>query len=1728
MQKLEKRHPFKTMLALLLAILLAFSPLSLFADGGAEEVELYEYYEYEYEEEKEIVEEQDEDYDEDEYDELEEDADEITEVSFEGEVGITPASLPTPTFHWDFNETLTSVVGGRTATEHTTGGTSFVPLGQNNYAVWMNGSGLNLGTGIINSAAYTISMWVYPTALTNFTSAFFAYNAPNWLSIAPSVAWGPSTAVWVESGLYPRPWYGQYSNRIPINAWSHLTLAVDGTTLIFYINGVEVGRNISHDPFHADMQDIFSSGTTQFFLGHNHWDPSFQGLMDDVRIWNGEALSPQDIADLFALYTPGTPSFPPVGIPPGLHNPPLPPRNAAGARHWPFNNSLNGAISIEHRTGDNSFNTIVADTNIGPAPTFVEDRHGNPTGAVQFNGTGGLFLGHGVIDTAAYSISFWIRPDVLAPSGNFGSVFFGAVGQQSWISIHPASQLRSAPGTFALWSGTDWRDNVSDERLTLGEWQHVVAVVAANGAVTLYRNGQILDMRYTQNLASIFTGLTPGRFYLGLNQFGDPLFHGAISDLMVFNRALTAADVLVLHNPDLYIPGNDPAGTPTLPPLVNGAHHWPFDTDLSGAVAVRTNPNFTGTDTTLAGNILLVPGRDGNAAQFLGNSGIYLGDGIITGTDYTIAFWVNPAMQSNFTSMFFGGVAANPWLNITSRVSWTGNVGAWLRFGGGGNYDWFLPPTVVPTNEWSHIAFVAGGNTTAMYINGLRAFSVNRNMSVFNASSQFFLGVNPWDLAFQGLISDLFIFPDTALSASELRQVAGIGTEESQYIMPGANTVYNDPPAPVFAEVTVHDPSLTRGRTSDGYWYVIGTFLGAARSQDLMSWQSINYGVGYPRPGNPDNMSFFPVNNPNPAVETMAVQIARADAANTPGGIVNFWANEIIQMPCGRYFMYYSLSAGFHAGVTQANRSGIGVAIADSMAGPWITQGMFVGSGRANPGPTSEHPGMSQDGSIQFNGNIHPNAIDPSPFFDSEGNFWLVYASWSGGIFLYEMCPNTGLPYPGSDINIENYGYGRLLVASTHHGIEGAHIIYSQNSNMYYLFVTTGGLGANDGYNVRIFRSEYPDGPFADARFGQVNVQHDRLSSANNNFVDVDGSRFSFHDMGVKILGGYHFVGTSEESSIGTGYLSPGHGGAVWCDEVGSYLKVFHTRFVGRGEWHQIRVHQMFMTEQGWFALAPFRFDGGQGAREFTTLSLVGDYKILNHGRYVDRTANLSDVYRFNSDGTITNNGIEVGSWALRGDNIADIVLHNVNYNGVFLRQFDHNNGVWVQTFTAVSHNSGHANNGLTIWGAGVAAGMPYVPSQDNAITLTPATLSVRNTVLSATSTVGGLAMGEITLTHSLPQGVTITVEGNEIIVSGTRPAEGQAAITGEFLVTVTREGVSTILRVNLNLTPPAPPSEDTETTGGGTPTQNITIPVNDGEVSITVRIQDDRATLNLNTNIVNQIIDTLGEDRTASFDLSELEITSVLVPRQPVRQFADAEVGIELVLPQGTIKFDANAAYSLGQQARNNNIVVSITELEVGHEVSVTVGTQSITEFDGYVTISLPYDGELPVAVWRMDEDGNLHLLDVDVHFDEETGLVTFVTDTLGTFVLAQGSEPPSGGQVTFTAGDINVVHDGEEIEAVIAPFVDPATDRLMVPLRTLAQVLGLHVAWDDDARAALLFVGDDVLVLPADEPLQDDLGVPMLVDDRFFVPVRFVMEALRITDIYWDEETQSAHISW
>ena len=464
-----------------------------------------------------------------------------------------------------------------------------------------------------------------------------------------------------------------------------------------------------------------------------------------------------------------------------------------------------------------------------------------------------------------------------------------------------------------------------------------------------------------------------------------------------------------------------------------------------------------------------------------------------------------------------------------------------------------------------------------------------------------------------------------------------------------------DSPVPTFRDVTVHDPSIFRvnDNSSTDKYRIIGSFLGSAKTGDLMNWTLEQSG------GTATNLKYYPKDNPDASIQKVEDQrayvINRMKTASVPNPGFEFFASDIHRMPNGKFYHYYSMTSEW--------MGSIGVAIADAADGNYITQGLFV-----------HHGGTISSG-------IPPNCIDPQAFFDKTGeNFYMVYGSYSGGIFIYEIDTETGLPKTGSAMNAEFSGYGRKILHSNHFQIEAPYIIYSPDSDYYYLFVSYGGLAANDGYNIRIFRSRNPYGPYEDTRSPALN-----LTSSN------------WKNSGVKIMGGYQFAQVTGENALvnrigRNGFLSPGHNSAYYDSATRKYFLIHHTRFVGEGEGHAVRVREMFVNEDGWLVAAPFRYDAGT-IRTFNTKQLAGIWKILGHEQDINTTVHNSSSYTFNENGSIT--GTASGTWTLGADGkTAHITLGGKQYKGVFLRSYDEYHSVWVYAFTALS------SDGFALWGA--------------------------------------------------------------------------------------------------------------------------------------------------------------------------------------------------------------------------------------------------------------------------------------------------------------------------------------------------------------------------------------------------------------------------------------------
>jgi len=354
--------------------------------------------------------------------------------------------------------------------------------------------------------------------------------------------------------------------------------------------------------------------------------------------------------------------------------------------------------------------------------------------------------------------------------------------------------------------------------------------------------------------------------------------------------------------------------------------------------------------------------------------------------------------------------------------------------------------------------------------------------------------------------------------------------------------------------------------------------------------------------------------------------------------------------------MYYCACRG------DSPLSALGVAVADEIEGPYRNLGIIFRSGGSGK--------RAPDGTY-YNATKHPNVVDPTVFFDAEGRLWMVYGSYSGGIFIVEMDPETGFPLP-------DQGYGKRLAGGNHSRIEGPYILYHPDQDYYYLFLSFGGLGSRGGYNIRVARSKNPDGPYYD--------------SEGKDMIDAHGPSGSFFDdaaiepYGVRLVGNFLF-----RLNRGIyGYVSPGHNSAYYDPKTGRTFLVMHTRFPLTGEYHEVRTHQLFFNEDGWpvMSVLPYAYEFLEPVSEE---AVIGDYLCVNHGKDISSKMKPAVAITLNPDRTIS--GEVSGSWRLVGEWFAHLIIDGEVYKGVFVRQWDPALARSVMTFTALSHR------GVAVWG---------------------------------------------------------------------------------------------------------------------------------------------------------------------------------------------------------------------------------------------------------------------------------------------------------------------------------------------------------------------------------------------------------------------------------------------
>lgn len=506
-------------------------------------------------------------------------------------------------------------------------------------------------------------------------------------------------------------------------------------------------------------------------------------------------------------------------------------------------------------------------------------------------------------------------------------------------------------------------------------------------------------------------------------------------------------------------------------------------------------------------------------------------------------------------------------------------------------------------------------------------------------------------------------------------------------------------------EVSIHDPSIVYNPTDDDY-YIVGSHIGFGRTSDMIDISSLSNSNFYSK-----GVSLEFKSCPEHIVQVMrdgvlvTDTLKSADAAafcSTYAGIKvdtreattesgwlsgNQWAPDMIYNPyLDKWCVYLSLNGDYWASV-------IVMLTADSPKGPfsYVAPIVFGGfNGQSYSGKNVDYKdtdlelvlGKLESLPSRYNtsrwGDLWPNCIDPCVFFDSDDNLWMVYGSWSGGIFMLKLDRETGLrdytntyeakTYNGKGTSSYSYtGYtsdpyfGKLVAGGAYVSGEGPYI--QKIGDYYYLFVTYGGLAPDGGYEMRVFRSATPDGEFTDgtganAKYTQYTLNYGASAGTNK---------------GQKLLGAMNFWG-----SMTVGECAEGHNSAL-VDKDGDAFLVYHTKFNDGTVGHQVRIRQLFVNKNGWLVASPFRYTGKQTRQEdiensrlFSAGEIEGTYYLLIHPYRLNHN-NMAEAtpvkVSLNADGTIT--GDMTGTWKFSEDDksFATIVVEGVTYEGVALTQ---------------------------------------------------------------------------------------------------------------------------------------------------------------------------------------------------------------------------------------------------------------------------------------------------------------------------------------------------------------------------------------------------------------------------------------------------------------------------
>jgi hypothetical protein len=391
----------------------------------------------------------------------------------------------------------------------------------------------------------------------------------------------------------------------------------------------------------------------------------------------------------------------------------------------------------------------------------------------------------------ALTVSYWVNVPTFAQNG-FVTTVLGSNSGSYGNGFGITNSYQGQTSTFS--SAIKISSNVNAVATVQGSyspntWYHVVSVFdgsqSGNSArLKNYVNAQLKTSVYDNTVPASVLAEGSITSIAGPNNLNSlTYFKGKVDDLRVYNRALSATEVMQLYNL-----GGTKITTPT-DPLKNGLVGWwtldgkdmitnARDSSGNGYNGFLSSA-FTSTSSAIyAGKI----GQGFKSVYGLSNSRIdvsAVSSAMATG-DVSVSVWIKPTSAAQSSMIFHLGDSPS----TNDIIIKLGQAG--YSCGSGINFDvYFTGHTCASSGvdpivgKWYHVVGVFSSvNGQTLYINGSSAATNPNTSRGTTASVLAAIGADPagtaFDKGFDGVIDDVRVY-NRALSASEVRRLYGQG-----------------------------------------------------------------------------------------------------------------------------------------------------------------------------------------------------------------------------------------------------------------------------------------------------------------------------------------------------------------------------------------------------------------------------------------------------------------------------------------------------------------------------------------------------------------------------------------------------------------------------------------------------------------------------------------------------------------------------------------------------------------------------------------------------------------------------------------------------------------------------------------------------------------------------------------------------------------------------------------